>query len=333
MSPRPAGAWSLPDDEERLLARLREARFGDGVRCPRCSCPRVHRWGSFSGRQRYRCTGCERTFSDLTGTPAAYIKKLWLWPAYCRGMETGESLRAAAQRLDIHPSTAFRWRHRLLAGLRARDEGLGECADEGPDEGPDREVLTGWVELCLLGGYSESFKGRRSGLGRPARTHAVPRPWRYLSDPRAVRVLVATDRDGHVVTGIVRRPVPRAGDLERILGGRLRGRSHGRGPVLVVARAGAGLLGYRRFADRLGGTVRSACGPEGRHPLVTAERARLYWLRLQHWMVRFRGVATRYLPHYLLWHRWLDRAHRHASGPAALRWPLEPVGPAPPRMH
>lgn len=318
MSPRPAGSWIPPDDLEHVLAWLREARFGEGVRCPRCSCPRTHRWGTFSGRQRYRCTGCGRTFSDLTGTPAAYIKKLGLWPAYVRGMEEGESLRAAARRLGIHPGTAFRWRHRLLEGLRARDRA-----------GPEREELTGWVELCLLGGYTESGKGCRSGLGRPARSRAVPWPWRELLDPRAVRVLVASDRQGHVVTGIVRRSVPREEDLERVLGGRLRGRSHGRGPVLVVARAATALHGYRAFARRLGGTVLSAWGPDRGHPLVGADRARRYWLRLQHWMVRFRGVATRYLPNYLVWHRWLDRARRHASGRAALRWPLGPPASVP----
>ena len=373
--PSPVRAWPTPLEE--LLKRLRLARFRDGVRCPRCSCARVQRWGCFSGRQRYRCTGCRRTFSDLTGTPAAYIKKLELWPAYGRGMEEAESLRAAARRLGIHPSTAFRWRHRLLEGLRARD----------------REALSGWIECCLLGGYAESHKGCRRGLDRPPRTHAVVRPWSVFPHPGARGVLVAADRQGRVVTGLVRQRVPRAADLERILGPHVQAgpraspvpdgipdgvpdsvpggdagrpsRDHGSpfladhrrsrprrrgvrsdraptpfldahlavarttlldasldaGPVLVVARAARALRGYVVFAHSRGGTVRSAWSG---HPLADTARARAYWRRLQRWMVRFYGVATRYLPNYLVWHRWLDRAHRHASADSIFRWAVTP---------
>ena len=365
------------DRRDDLLAWLRSGRFSAGVRCPRCSCGRVQGWGSFSGRQRYRCKGCRRTFSDLTGTPAAYIKKLELWPAFGRGMEEGESLRAAADRLGIHPSTAFRWRHRLLDGLRERD----------------RETLEGWIECWLRGGYAESKKGQRGGLGRPPRTHAAVRPWSIFPDPGATGVLVAHDRRGHVVTGLVRRRVPGAEDLERVLGDRIgdpvgddpgwhrtdhpgwhrtddpgwhqtddpgwrsvddpdppssgrRSRSGGPrrpspgpdpgpSPVLVVARARQALHGFEVFAHRRGGSVRSAWSAERRDPLVHTETARAYWIRLRTWMVRFRGVATRYLPNYLLWHRWLDRARRHASAEAVLRWPLRterapvPIAPLP----
>jgi hypothetical protein len=31
-----------------------------------------------------------------------------------------------------------------------------------------------------------------------------------------------------------------------------------------------------------------------------------YALRIRKWMVRFRGVATKYLPHYLVWFRAAD---------------------------
>lgn len=340
----PASRWPpehapAPVDVEVFLAWIREIRFKDGRRCPRCSCPRVHRHGSFSGRQRYLCTGCRRTFSDTTGTPAAYIKKLHLWPAYGWGMEEGESLRAAADRLGVHPSTAFRWRHLVLDALRAADD----------------ERLGGWVECCLLGGYAESRKGERGGLDRPARCHGVKRPW-SSGVARAVRargVLVSRDRSGHVVTGLVRRHVPRSADLERVLGDRVisgtevqsegdeRGgpTAHPRpvwwmrpahirlqealaagGPVLVVARARRALHGYAAFAAPRGGTVLSAWGPARADPLVHTGRARTYWHRLRTWMRGFYGVATRYLPNYLAWHRWLRRPRSEPFAAHLLRW-------------
>ncbi len=48
------------------------------------------------------------------------------------------------------------------------------------------------------------------------------------------------------------------------------------------------------------------------------EQARLYLLRWKRWLRRFRGVATKYLDHYLVWFRLLDRlAGRPAHG---LQW-------------
>jgi hypothetical protein len=49
-----------------------------------------------------------------------------------------------------------------------------------------------------------------------------------------------------------------------------------------------------------------------------------YLRRLRTWLSRFRGVATRYLANYLLWHRFLDRTFRLALPAALLQW-SEPV--------
>ena len=131
-----------------ILDRIRDARFATGVRCARCDAPRVARWGSFAGRQRYRCGECKRTFSDLTGTPAAHIKKLHLWSDYARCIAEGVSVRSAARRLHVAVSTAFRWRHRILDELWVRDN----------------EALSGIVEIGDLW-FPYSRKGER-GLDR-----------------------------------------------------------------------------------------------------------------------------------------------------------------------
>jgi hypothetical protein len=51
--------------------------------------------------------------------------------------------------------------------------------------------------------------------------------------------------------------------------------------------------------------------------------ARAYVERLGDWLIRFRGVASRYLPNYLVWHREVDRAWRMGIASVALRWPLK----------
>ena len=64
----------------------------------------------------------------------------------------GQPLRKVARNLNIHLSTAHRWRHRFLAAPQAIQP----------------QALTGIAEadetFFLL-----SFKGQRSGLARPAR--------------------------------------------------------------------------------------------------------------------------------------------------------------------
>jgi transposase-like protein len=287
---------------EDLLARLREARFGEDLRCPRCGARAVQRWGSFSCRQRYRCLGCRRTFSDLTGTPAAYSKRLPLWEPYSRSLAEGLSVRRAAQRVGIHPATAFRWRHALLDELRRQDV--------------DR--LIDWIELDSLW-FRYSEKGRRVtrraqpptvACQTPAGTApACARPWELLG----ANVLVASDRRGHVVTTLVNvstRPRINRQELDAVLARRAEA-----GTIKVLC------ADPLRFAP-------ATFWPRPGQPrcVMATGRAgamvRAYRCRFMEWMRRFRGVATRYLRNYLIWHRRVFRAGLEAVAAAVLRWPV-----------
>lgn len=273
-----------------LLANVRDVRFGQGIHCPRCGDDRVQRWGSFSERQRYRCSGCRRTFSDLTGTPASYSKRALLWPSYAQCMREGLTVRRAAARVGIHRCTAFRWRHAILDQLRQQDA----------------ESISGWVELGWTW-FPYSEKGRRNPV---------------LHDPTlSTNVLLACDRAGNVVTGMAEVAPPRrilSREIERILEGRIEG------PMTVLA--DHGVLGpAAAFARRSGGrfldarcSVRPARGVPA--ALNHTRTARAYGGRLHGWMSRFHGVATRYLPNYLIWHRVVDHAYRHSVDRMLLRW-------------
>ena len=154
--------------EFQILAAIREARFPPQAPrpCPRCSSTHTIRWGRTRGRQRYRCHGCHRTFSDLTATPLAYTKLLSRWPAFGDCMVQGLSVRTTARHLGIHKDTAFRWRHRLA-----------HAYDTAPDA-----VLGGMVALAVAP-LPHSEKGRWP-RGRPARR----RRGRVL-DPRVPKVV------------------------------------------------------------------------------------------------------------------------------------------------
>jgi transposase-like protein len=115
--------------------------------CVRCQCARTHRWGSFRGRQRWRCLGCRRTFSDLTGTIFFRTWEPAAWLTFVAHLKETPTVRESARVVGINKDTALRWRHRLLdalgAGPVARPRSrAGESRDGG--EGNDPDSWTPW---------------------------------------------------------------------------------------------------------------------------------------------------------------------------------------------
>lgn len=303
---RPVAAGWFPSMNHRLretsaaIADFRSARLALGLSCPHCASDRIVRWGSFSARQRYRCISCRRTFSDLTGTPAAHIKKIERLRSYAGTLVESASIRRAARAVGVAPSTAFRWRHRLVGHLAMTD----------------RATLRGWIELttCRL---PESFKGQRA-LPRPPRRRG-PRPATLPASQ--VCVVVALDRTSRLSTDMVRRPRVASTDLIQVLGARVRA-----GALVLAAEGPLSASGI--FARKTGGTFRDARVAHRRLELDHVENARGYVGRMKDWLSRFRGVATSYLTNYLAWHRALDCVGRHRIDERVLRWPVAAWGPA-----
>jgi transposase-like protein len=133
------------------VAALGQRRV-DSVGCPHCDNRDVVRWGKASDLPRYRCKACSRTFNALTKTPLANLRMKEKWSTQTQAMIDGVSTAQAAQRCDVHYTTAFRWRHRFLAALA----GDKPKALHGIVEGDETFIL-------------ESFKGKRSGLPRKSR--------------------------------------------------------------------------------------------------------------------------------------------------------------------
>jgi transposase-like protein len=251
-----------------VVAAVRVARGWDRPSCPRCGHCTVHRWGSFSGRRRYRCSGCSRTFSDLTGTAFAYSKRIELWPRFCAAMAVGQSIRKTARTVGIHPGTAFRWRHRICGGLLEQDP----------------TSLNGVVDLgSFLMPFSE--KGKRK-LPRPPRLRGhVPRHLPF-GVPH-VSVMIACDELGGVAAEVCKALRPGRADWKDAFEARLES------PIVITSRQGR-MGPCAAFARDIGAKHRAASRPP---------RHRRYVKLLRTWLKRFRGVATKYLLHYLVWHR------------------------------
>ena len=82
--------------------------------CPHCEHDNLGKWGYASGLRRWKCKDCGKTFNILTNTPLARLRKKEKWLDNAKAMTAGKTVRATAKDCEVHPNTAFRWRHRFL---------------------------------------------------------------------------------------------------------------------------------------------------------------------------------------------------------------------------
>lgn len=274
------------------IAEVIEQAATTRLSCPRCGQGKLYRHGHVDGLQRYRCVACAKTFNALTGTPLAHLRHKTKWLEYLDCMLVASTVRRAANEVQVHKDTSFRWRHRFLSLTKHdRPQRLGGIAEAD--------------ELFLL----DSEKGKRQ-LDRPPRKRGGAAARRGISSEQ-VCVLVARDRTGQTrdfVTG--KGPLTKA-QLHQHLAPVL---DH---DVLLVTDGNAA---YRYFAREAGIShefVNLRAGVRVRGA-IHVQNVNAYHSRLRQWLDRFHGVATRYLPNYLGW-RWALDAQRINSPDGLLR--------------
>jgi transposase-like protein len=268
------------DQTIALIDQIRSA----GRCCPRCGSRHWHRHGHANDLQRFRCRECGRTFNDLSGTPLARLRLRGKWLDHLDTLLESKAIRKAANRVGVHRNTAFRWRHRFLDWVKL-------------DRAPQLKGIVEADEMFLL----ESQKGSRK-LDRPARKRGGAATRRGISRELDC-ILVARDRSGTTIDAVTGRGALKAAQLVRHLLPKLDRQ------VLLVTDANAA---YQAFARRhsiahqsvnLTAGVRVRPGMQG---AIHVQNVNAYHSRFRAWLARFHGVASRYLPNYLGWHRALD---------------------------
>ena len=121
----------------------------------------------------------------MTGTPLARLRYKDKWLDYAGQMDQGQSVRKSAKACDVHPNTAFRWRHRFL--VRPKDS--------------KSTRLTGIAEADEAF-FLESFKGNKHAMPRAPRKRGSKASKRGLSDEQ-IPVLICRDRSGHTTDFIL----------------------------------------------------------------------------------------------------------------------------------
>jgi len=269
--------------------------------CPHCASREIVGWGRSDGLLRFRCKACGRTFNALTKTPMAHLRKKEKWLDHARAMIEGKSLAKTAQLCGVHPTTAFRWRHRFL---------------RAPAVNKPRS-LSGVVEADETF-VLESFKGRWSDLPRKAWKAGRNRPTSGALSGQYPRS---------------RRPRPEGRDVgRRSAAGRL---GFDRSSPCRRRHAGQPFDRRRRPANRRFRPQSRDSGPRpmlapgkpaAEAPHLHLNNVNAYHSRLKQWLSRFNSVATKNLPNYLRWRRALEAWGDQLDPP---NWIMGAIGTAP----
>ncbi len=257
-----------------------DTRFKIDPCCGHCGSKTVGKWASQNSLARYRCKDCGKTFNALTGTPLAQLRRRDAWLVYAQALVDGISLRKAAARCGIALDTSFRWRHRFLAAAK----------DTRP------KTVAGIVEADETF-VRKSAKGSKRLVGRAPRKRGTPAKSGLSSDDYAP-VLVVRDRHGATLDHVL--PDLEGATFERILK-----------PVMApdALLVSDGRAAYGQFADAVGllHIALNASAGERTYGSYHIQNVNAYISRLKQWMVRFKGVATKYLASYLGWRRMIER--------------------------
>jgi transposase len=199
---------------------------------------------------------------------------------YAQALIEGTTVREAAGRCGIHKNTSFRWRHRFLA-LPAQAK---------------PQHLRGIIEADETY-FLESYKGKRD-LPRPARKRGGVAAKRGLSEEQ-IPVLIARDRSAHTTDAVLEKAD--TASVRRVLE-----------PVIDrdAVLCSDGNVIYRCLADQLHlvhKPINLSAGIRVVDNAFHVQNVNAYDSRLKTWMIRFHGVATKYLPNYLGWRRCLER--------------------------
>lgn len=274
----------FPDEPNKiteLLNSIRESRFASGLGCVHCGSTSVKRNGKYRSRQRYLCNDCGKSFNDMTNTPFSGSRYPEKWVKYIEMMVEGYTLPKIAERLEIHLSTAFYWRHKILNAL----------GSNGFDQ------LQGIIESDETF-FRESLKGRDI-------THRKPKKRGEKDEKRGISnlkiaVVVAQDRNGSVIARKAGTGRVKAEEIDAVIGDYIH-------PSALLCTDTA--TNYKKFAKKKKlqhETVNERQKQRVKKGIYHIQHVNNFHHRLKDWMERFQGVATKYLDNYLYWFRWLQ---------------------------
>jgi transposase-like protein len=237
--------------------------------CPRCKCEYVSKAGVHNGRQVYKCKNCKYQFRETAKSLVYHLHKYPLILDYLKCMLEGKSLRACASEVGISLPTSFRWRHKILAAIQGLEGGINFSGITEADE--------------LLLQYSEKGRRYKSPEEKEQAMKTV--------HPN-VAVLVMTDREGNLLFKHTGENKVQNSQIKEELKRRVSESN------LICFKPNDEFKQAVMESPSKKVIVRRKTKGLTIYSVNVAEKKITNFLV---WMMRFRGVATKYLQNYLMW--------------------------------
>ncbi|MBC8061471.1 MAG: IS1595 family transposase [Clostridiaceae bacterium] len=256
-----------------ILEIFRTNRSSKGLICAHCQSQQVIRYGTYNKKQRYKCKTCKKTSTDFTNSPLNMCHFPNKWPEFIKCTIKGLSLRESARVLKVSYITLFYWRHKLLIALK----------------NIKNKEFIGLVEVADIF-LSYSLKGQKGIDVRAPRK--CGRKYKYLLGEK-VCVLIATDQSRNITS----RATLNLGFNKRCVYDAIGDLITEKNTLLFNQKPA-----YSSFCRDKKITFYNS-SIEG----CSINSGRSYLNNFLKWMLRFKGIASKYTNNYLSWYKFLNK--------------------------
>ena len=249
-------------------------KLSNNYKCPHCGSNKICKNGFLHGKyQQFKCNECKKNYSIRTNTIFCKSKKsIKLWQEYIELFSQGLALRKIVLEMNnkISLPTAFYWRHKIL-------KVLSNINDDNNNK------LDGIIEADETF-FEESQKGARKVKGREARKRGFSS---YVGNKRSkVCILTAIDRNKASFT----KPVGFGGlEKDDVI---LLQRHIKKDSVLITD-------GNRTYRNLNNVKLKSLKFGKAENKVYHLNNINNFHSLLKKFMIRFNGVATKYLDYYV----------------------------------
>lgn len=268
-------------DEEQQVNDLAELAFAEDAHCPHCQHRDLGTKGhDKSGVIRYICRNCRRTFNAFHNTPLFGLHRRDRILSNAQQMIEGQTIRRTAKNIGVSASCAFKFRHRMLEHFHDQED----------------HHLSGVVEIDeMLFCYSR--KGDRHLAERDLQL--TDGSIQDRTEKPFISVVTCRDHENHELDFI--------GGFGRVDALILNFELHQviASNALLVSRPSRSIQVFAKHAHLRHVRLNTADDTYGVNP-ISMEGVSSYEQRFLGWMERFKGVATKYLNHYLGWYHGLS---------------------------
>ena len=256
--------------------------------CPHCKSTKIVKNGLRNSIQRFICKDCNKSFTVRTNTITEHSQKSFeTWSKFIECMMNSFSVRRSAEICGINKDTAFIWRHKVLDALQNMQNSV---------------ELNGVVEADETF-FALSFKGnhkKSTTFTMPRKAHKRGKDihTRGLSHEQ-VCVPCAVNRNRLSIAKITNLGRVGAKDIHHAFDNRIE-------PNSILCTDAIACYNDLVRTEKLE-LIQLKTG-KSKLGIYHIQHINSYHSMLKNFMIRFHGVATKYLNNYLIRHNFLNYA-------------------------